>query len=102
LAKKAAPEPGILSPSLEATGVSAKLQGAMAPESSLRGPRRGPLGPTSVTATVAETVFVKLKLVGKAKKKYKQGKKAKVGAAASFTPNGGSTETQTLNLKLKK
>jgi hypothetical protein len=60
------------------------------------------LKPSSVTATGAGTFNVTLKLAGKAKKKYKQGKTAKVAAAVSFTPDGGSTSTQTLSLKLKK
>jgi hypothetical protein len=60
------------------------------------------LKPSSATATGAGTVDVKLKLAGKAKKKYRQGKTAKVEAAVSFTPTGGSANITTLKLKLKK
>jgi Ca2+-binding RTX toxin-like protein len=60
------------------------------------------LKPSSATATAPGTVNVTLKLARKAKKKYKQGKTVKVGAAVSFTPTGGTTNTTTLSLKLKK
>ncbi len=65
-------------------------------------PAKRLLKPSSVTATGAGEVAVKLKLAKAAKRKLKRRGKAKVEAAVTFTPAGGSPKTANRKLKLKK
>jgi subtilisin-like proprotein convertase family protein len=60
------------------------------------------LKPSSATASGPGTVTVKLKLTKTAKKKLKQKRKVKVNAAITFTPTGGTANTESAKLKIKK
>ena len=60
------------------------------------------LKPSSATATGAGELAVKLRLTRTANKKLKSKGKVKVKAAITFTPTGGSAETQIKKLTLKK
>ena len=60
------------------------------------------LKPSSATASGAGTVKVTLKLTKTAKEKLKKKGKVKVRAAITFTPTGGSANSQTKALKVKK
>jgi len=60
------------------------------------------LKPSSATASGAGTVTVALKLTKTAKGKLKSRGKVKVNAAITFTPTGGTANTETAKLKLKK
>jgi hypothetical protein len=60
------------------------------------------LKPSSATALAAGEVTVKLKLTKKAKQSLKQRGAVKVNAAITYTPSGGSANTKTAKLKVKK
>jgi hypothetical protein len=64
--------------------------------------RKPLLKPSSATASGAGTVEVALKLTKAAKKKLKQKDRVKVNAAITFTPTGGTANTQDKALKVKK
>jgi phosphotransferase system HPr-like phosphotransfer protein len=57
---------------------------------------------SSATASGAGAVKVTLKLTTTAKRKLKQTGKVKVKAAITFTPTGGTANTQTKGLKVKR
>jgi hypothetical protein len=59
------------------------------------------LKPSSATASGAGTVTVTLKLTKTAKTKLKQDGKVKVKAAITFTPTGGTANTEDKSLKVK-
>ncbi len=60
------------------------------------------LKPSSATADGEGTVKVPLKLTKGAKKKLRRHRKLRVTARVSFTPTGGSVNTRTAKLKLRK
>ncbi len=60
------------------------------------------LKPSSATASRAGTVTVTLKLTRTAKRTLKEKHKVKVKAAITFIPTGGTANTQTKGLKVRK
>jgi DNA-binding beta-propeller fold protein YncE len=64
--------------------------------------RRKLLKPSSATSAAAGTITVKLKLTRTAKKALKRNGKVKVKAAITFTPTGGTANTEIERLKVRQ
>jgi hypothetical protein len=60
------------------------------------------LKPQALTAAAGGGVVVKLKAVGSAKRKHKRKGKVTLAAPVTFTPTGGTANTQTPQVKLKR